>query len=52
MSGPLVDACRPKGKTPLLDLRRALSAIGVAASERREVAGHPGRTRAAQVFIC
>ena len=24
---PLVDACRPKGKTPLQDLRRTLSAI-------------------------
>ncbi len=24
---PLVDACRPKGKTPLQDLRRPLSAI-------------------------
>ena len=24
---PLVDACRPKGKTPLRDLRRTLSAI-------------------------
>jgi hypothetical protein len=24
---PLIDACRPKGKTPLQDLRRTLSAI-------------------------
>ncbi|GJD97092.1 IS5 family transposase ISMex42 [Methylobacterium iners] len=25
--GPLVEACRPKAKTPPLDLRRTLSAI-------------------------
>ena len=25
--GPLIEACRPKGKTPLQDLRRTLSAI-------------------------
>ena len=36
---PLVEACRPKGKTPPQDLRRTISAI-LAPSERGQVARH------------
>ena len=38
---PLIEACRPKGKTPPQDLRRTIAAIPLAASERGQVARHP-----------
>jgi transposase len=39
---PLIEACRPKGKTPPQDLRRTLSAILWRHQKRRQVAGCPG----------
>ena len=52
---PLVEACRPKGKTPPQDLRRTLSAIlwrHQNGAERRAVPAELGPWwRAAQVFI-
>jgi hypothetical protein len=44
---PLIEACRPKGKTPPQDLGRTISAIvwrhqNGATSERGQVARHPG----------
>ena len=38
---PLIEICRPKGKTPPQDLRRTISAILVATAERGQVAGDP-----------
>src|SRR5215218_9035653 len=52
---PLVQACRPKGKTPPLDLRRTLSAIlwrRHNGAKWRAIPAEPGPWwRAAQVFI-
>ena len=52
---PLVDACRPKGKTPLQDLRRTLSAIlwrHQNGAKWRAIPAELGPWwRAAQVFI-
>jgi transposase len=52
---PLIEACRPKGKTPPQDLRRHAVRDPVAAPERGQVARHPADlgpwSRAAQTFI-
>ena len=52
---PLVDACRPKGKTPLQDLRRTLSATlwrHQNGAKWRAIPADLGPSwRAAQVFI-
>ena len=52
---PLVDACRPKGKTPLQDLRRTLSAILLRHQNGAKWRAIPADLgpwwRAAQVFI-
>ena len=38
---PLIEACRPKGKTPPQDLRRTIGHC-LATSERGQVARHSG----------
>ena len=53
---PLVEACRPKAKTPPQHLQRTLSAILWRPSERGQMAGESRRNwgpwwRAAQIFI-